>query len=374
MPNTLLTPSQIAKESIIALQNNLVAAGIVHRDHSDEFAKVGDTITVRKPATFTAAEHNGSTVSTQVATEQGVPVKLDKLMDVTFAVTSKELTLSIQDFREQFIEPAVRAHAQAIDNALCALYKDVPYFSRSADSTAFSSLKSFAAPRKVLNDNKAPFAERRALLGTTADAALLGLDAVVNAEKAGSTEALRNASIGRLLGFDTYTDQNVDTHAVGGQGTTAGKCAIDLTAGYAAGDTEIHVDALSAALKVGDVIEIASKPYVVTVAGDLATADQDITIYPGLAAAVANDAEVVIKNAGASTEENLAFHKNAFALVTRPLAPPMGAARVEAVNWNGISMRVVYDYDRNLKSDVISLDCLWGVKTLTPELACRVWG
>jgi len=52
----------------------------------------------------------------------------------------------------------------------------------------------------------------------------------------------------------------------------------------------------------------------------------------------------------------------------------MGAARVETVSWNGISMRAVYDYDRNLKSDVISLDCLWGVKTLTPELACRAWG
>lgn len=374
MGNTLLTPSVIAREAIIALENNLVAAGLVHRDHSDEFAQVGDTVTVRKPATFEAAEYNGSTVSTQEAKEEGVPVKLDKLMDVTFAVTSKELTLSVKNFTEQFIEPAVRAHAQAIDNALCALYADIPYYSRSADSTAWSSLKALTAGRKVLNDHKAPFADRRGLLGTTADAALLGLDAVVNADKSGSTDALRNASIGKLIGFETYTDQNVDTHTVGGQGTTAGKCAIDLTAGYSAGDTEIHVDALSSALKVGDVIEIANKPYVVTVAGALSTADQDITIYPALAADVANDAEVVIKNAGASVEENMLFHKNAFALVTRPLAAPMGAARVETLNWNGISMRVVYDYDRNLKSDVISLDCLWGVKTLTPELACRAWG
>lgn len=374
MSNTLLTPSVIAKESIIALQNNLVAAGTVHRDHSDNFAKVGDTVTVRKPATFTAAEYNGSTVDTQAATESGVAVKLDKLMDVTFAVTSKELTLSIQDFREQFIEPAVRAHAQAIDNALCALYKDVPYWSRSADSTAFSSLKALTASRKILNDNKVPFSERRALLGTTADAALLGLDAVVNAEKAGTTEALRNASIGQLLGFATYTDQNIDTHTAG-SGTTAGSCAVDLVAGYAAGLTEIHVDALATALKVGDVLVMPDgNSHVVTVAGELSTADQDITVYPALKTALVNDGVITIKNPATATEENLAFHKNAFALVTRPLAPPMGAARVETVNWNGISMRVVYDYDRDLKSDVISLDCLWGVKTLTPELACRNWG
>jgi hypothetical protein len=112
----------------------------------------------------------------------------------------------------------------------------------------------------------------------------------------------------------------------------------------------------------------------VTVAGDLATADQDVTVYPALKTALANDDVCTIKNPDTATEENLMFHRNAFGLVTRPLAPPMGAARVETVSWNGISMRAVYDYDRNLKSDVISLDCLWGVKTLTPELACRAWG
>jgi hypothetical protein len=77
----------------------------------------------------------------------------------------------------------------------------VPYVSRSGDTTAWTSLKAMTAARKILNDNKVPFADRRALIGTTADAALLGLDAVVNAEKAGTTEGLRNASIGRLLGF-----------------------------------------------------------------------------------------------------------------------------------------------------------------------------
>jgi hypothetical protein len=162
----------------------------------------------------------------------------------------------------------------------------------------------------------------------------------------------------------------VKTH-VAGTGSTAGKVAVDLVAGYTAGTTDIHVDGVATALKVGDAITIAGKPYTITAAGSLATADQDITIYPGLAADVANDAEVLLVG---DAEENLAFHKNAFALVTRPLAAPQGAAKVEVLNWNGIAIRVVYDYDMDLKSDVVSLDCLWGVKTLTPELACRAHG
>jgi hypothetical protein len=365
MGNTLLTPSIIAREALLVLQNNLVAAGLVHRDYSEEFAKKGDTITIKKPATFTAGAYNGSTISKQDATEGSTTVKLDKHMDVSFAVTSAELTLEITDFSEQFIQPAMRAHAQAIDAAVCGLYKDVPYVSASGD-TAWSKLSAITAARKMLNDNKAPFDKRRALLGTTADSKLLNIDAVVNAEKSGTTAALRDASIGRLMGFETYMDQNVGTHTPG-----AGTVLVDLAAGYDIGDTDIHVDGVTTALKVGDSLTIGGNQYVVTVAGTLATADQDITIYPALKTALADNDAVTVT---AAAEENLFFHRNAFALVTRPLAAPQGAAKVETLSWNGVSIRVVYDYDMDLKSDVVSLDCLWGVKTLTPELACRAHG
>ena len=46
MANTFLTPSVIARESLIVLENNLIAANLVHRDYSDEFVQVGDTVTI----------------------------------------------------------------------------------------------------------------------------------------------------------------------------------------------------------------------------------------------------------------------------------------------------------------------------------------
>lgn len=60
MPNTFLTPNIIAREALIVLENNLVMANLVHRDYSDEFAQVGDTVTIRKPAKFTAKNFTGS--------------------------------------------------------------------------------------------------------------------------------------------------------------------------------------------------------------------------------------------------------------------------------------------------------------------------
>ena len=49
MPNTFLTPDIIANEALMVLENNTVMAGLVHRDYSKEFNRVGDTITIRSP-------------------------------------------------------------------------------------------------------------------------------------------------------------------------------------------------------------------------------------------------------------------------------------------------------------------------------------
>ena len=61
MPNNFLTPQIIANEALMVLQANLVMANLVHKDYSKEFVKVGDTITVRKPAKFIAKNFTGET-------------------------------------------------------------------------------------------------------------------------------------------------------------------------------------------------------------------------------------------------------------------------------------------------------------------------
>ena len=125
MPNTILTPDIIAREALMVLRNNAVMANLVHRDYSDEFvAGVGDTITIRKPATFEAKEYEGSIV-VQDANEGNVTVIMDKLLDVSFAVTSKELTMDIASFSEQLLVPAMQAFQDKIDSYLLGLQSDI---------------------------------------------------------------------------------------------------------------------------------------------------------------------------------------------------------------------------------------------------------
>jgi hypothetical protein len=50
MANTTLTPAVIARQALATLYAQTVMLPLVHRDFEDTYQKVGDTITVRKPA------------------------------------------------------------------------------------------------------------------------------------------------------------------------------------------------------------------------------------------------------------------------------------------------------------------------------------
>lgn len=283
MPNTILTPSIIAREALMVLRNNAVMANLVHRDYANEFVgKVGDTITIRKPASFEAKEYNGSLV-VQDATENSTTIKMDKLLDVSFAVTSKELTLDIADFSAQLLVPAMQAFQDKIDGYLLDLGASLTQKVTSTGDTR----KDVVAARKFLTEAAAPLTERRFVYGSDLEADLLNTDLFISAEKVGDEgTALREASLGRKFGMDFYVDQNADAAGVGG----------------------------------------------------------------------------------------LAFHKNAFALVTRPLALPAGAASAAIVDYDGFGLRVVYGYDMDKKTDTISIDMLCGVKTLDEKLAAVIPG
>ena len=281
MANTILTPDIIAREALMVLRNNAVMANLVHRDYSDEFAAVGDTITVRKPATFVANEYNGEKITVQDATESGVAITIDKHLDVSFAVTSKEMSLDIADFSKQFLVPAMQAFANQVDKYLIGL--EASATNRVSHANGEIAPKDMIEARKYLTQNAAPLSDRHFVVGATAEADLLNSELFVSAEKVGDEgTALREASLGRKFGMDCYVDQNIE--------------------------------------KNGDYVP------------------------------------------------SIAFHKNAMALVTRPLALPQGAAKAAIVNYDGFGLRVVYGYDMNTKKDTVSIDMICGVKLLDQNL------
>lgn len=374
MANTILTPSIIAKEALMQLRNNTVMASLVHRDYSQEFvAGVGNTVTIRKPATFEAQEFNRTTgIQIQDATEGSETVVLDKLLDVSFEVTSEQLTMDIKDFSEQLLIPAMQGFANKIDQYLLGLYKEVPFNFGTAGSTP-NEISDITGARKILNDNKVPFANRNLVIDTAAEDKFLQLATFHEADKVGDDgTALREASLGRKFGFNIFMDQNVKNHT---KGTLTGDAGtIKVKGAVSAGATQIVIDGtnLTGTLVKGDVITISGNSYVVT-ENTTATANEiAVKLYPPTTD-IPNDTEVIVTSTHTA---NLAFHKNAFALVSRPLALPRGLSSEQKaiVNYDGFGLRVIYDYNSQYKKDVISIDMLCGVKALSPELACRLLG
>lgn len=374
MANTILTPSIIAKEALMQLRNNTVMASLVHRDYSQEFvAGVGNTVTIRKPATFEAQEFNRTTgIQIQDATEGSETVVLDKLLDVSFEVTSEQLSMDIKDFSEQLLIPAMQGFANKIDQYLLGLYNEVPFNFGTAGSTP-NEISDITGARKILNDNKVPFANRNLVIDTAAEDKFLQLATFHEADKVGDDgTALREASLGRKFGFNIFMDQNVKNHT---KGTLTGDAGtIKVKGAVSAGATQIVIDGtnLTGTLVKGDVITISGKSYVVT-ENTTATANEiAVKLYPATTD-IANDTEVIVTSTHTA---NLAFHKNAFALVSRPLALPRGLSSEQKaiVNYDGFGLRVIYDYNSQYKKDVISIDMLCGVKALSPELACRLLG
>ena len=375
MSNTLLTPSIIAREALPILRNNTVMGALVHTDYSTEFQKVGDTITVRKPASFVATEFDGDlTGEYQNVNEGSVDVKLDKLATVDVEITSSQLTLDVENFNEQVTVPAMEAIIQKIDHDLTGLYVDVPYYFGAAGTTP-DELADIAGVRGILNTNKVPVKDRNLVIDTEADTAFTALDIFARADATGSTAGLLEASLGRKLGLAMYMDQNIRTHTAG-----AYTALTDVTVTSGAKDAT-SIELTSAAgtstdkLNKGDILKVDGHQYVVTAQTDSASSGVvTAAIYPALHAAFGDMGAVTVAFQ-ISHVTSLAFHKNAFALVSRPLEQPMGGASSYVTNiGNGINLRVVMSYDQNTKTNLISFDVLYGIKTLYPELAGRLLG
>lgn len=239
MANTFLTPDIIARAALATLYENTVMANLVYRDYDNEFQKVGDTITIRKPTTFTAEEYNRQNgITVQNATDTGVPLSLNHFADVSFAVTSEDLTLNIVDFQNQLLNPAMEAITQKIDRDLLALRDDIVQEvgvvggNGGQNAYAWDNPRVAIDARRVLTQNNVPNTERYLVEGPVTVSRWLGDDLFNRADARGDTEGLREANLGRrVFGFDPYESQNIDVPAqVSGNSTTEVGIAFHRTA------------------------------------------------------------------------------------------------------------------------------------------------
>lgn len=359
MGNTILTPQIIANEALMVLQSNLVMANLVHRDYSKEFVKVGDTITVRKPAKFVAKNFTGQT-SAQDITEGSVTVKMDRFRDITVNVGAKELTLDIKDFSEQVVTPAMQAIAQAIDADLLAV--GISKAGKSASVSTTPVISDIAGVGKALDMSKAPRANRRLVLPPTTLYKYNTLDNFAKQCYKGDSEALKESEIGKVYTCETYMSQNCPEN----QNVAAGTVKSYKVTG-AKDATQFTVSDGSVAtgtILKGDQLIVNGYLYTVTENVTLASGAGTIKVDQNIPETISAATEAFVVNKAHA----LGFHRNGLALVTRNLELPLGNKNAYIASADGLGVRVVMDYDSDTKQDKVSFDIIYGIKELDADL------
>lgn len=209
---TLITPSVIAKSALATLDQATILLPLVNRDYQQDFnGKQGDTITVRTPASFVVKLFDRAKgIELQDPTEGSFTVKLKDLPDVSFPVTSEELTLEITNFEERLLNPAMEAHAQWVDAQLAEQLIKAARLAKGGGVVSGIGTEpgerhaAFRAAKRVLSRANLPGTERYHVESPEASEAITGDPTLLQANKSNSTAALREGETGRLSGMDGF--------------------------------------------------------------------------------------------------------------------------------------------------------------------------
>lgn len=365
-------PLHYAQQALIQLEKALGMAGRVYRGYDKSPQEKGSVISIRRPSTFTALT---APQAAQDVNASEVQITLDQWYEVKFKLTDKELTYTTEQMVSEHIRPAAYAIADKIDTQLCALYKDIPWSNTNGSPLVVADM---TANRRILNTNNVPNdGMRHLMISPTQEEEALNLSAFSQHQGAGEqgVQTQMRGSLGMKYGYEVFMNQNVQSHTTGVSADATGA----LTAAGTRGDTAISFDSVTSGgtFKAGDSFIIAgnSQRYVFT-ADFTATAGAkaDAPIFPPLVQDYDNLSVVTITLL--SGEQGLGFHKNAFALAMAPLSS-MGdgaGARIETITdpVSGLSLRARIFYVGNESANYVSIDALWGKKTLDANLACRL--
>ena len=404
MSNSLLTIDMITRKSLEILENNLVITRNVNRQYDDSFAvqgaKIGSTLRIRLPDR--ALVTDGAALQVQDDNEQFTTLTVSTQKHIGMNFTTAELTMQLDDFADRVLKPRVSQLAASIDADVANAYKGIFASVGTPGTTPATSLVLLQAQQK-LNEAAAGMNPRYATVSPAANAGLVeGMKGLFNPTDTVSKQ-FKNGMMGTgVLGLDEInmsqsilqhtagTRSLTDTILVNGSVSTQGQTTLSIDGGTG-----------SATVTVGDVFTVSGvnavnpqtrqstgslQQFVVTEANTASGgAWTSIKVLPamytsGNALATIDafplDGATITFLGTASTQypQNLIYHKDAITFATADLLLPQGVDMASRQVHNGISLRIVRQYDINNDRMPCRIDVLYGYSVIRPAMACRLWG
>lgn len=400
MANSILTIDMITRKALEILENNLVLTRNVNRQYDDSFAvegaKIGSTLRIRLPDR--ALVTDGAALQTQDDNEQFTTLSVANQKHIGINFTSAELTMQLDDFAERVLKPRISQLASSIDADVANAYKNIYASVGTPGTTPSTSLVLLQAQQK-LNEAAAVMSPRYATVNPAANAGLVeGMKGLFNPTDTISKQ-FKNGMMGMgVLGFEEVNmSQSIKQHTTGDWGTT-----ITVTSAVTSqGSTTLPISftGSSKTWNVGDVFTVANvyavnpqtrestgslQQFVVTAATS-GSSTASLTVSPAMYTAdhalatinafpAASAVVTMLGSAASQYAQNLVYHKDAITFATADLLMPQGVDMASRQVHNGISMRIVRQYDINNDRLPCRIDVLYGYSTIRPQMACRLWG
>jgi hypothetical protein len=413
MGNTIktLTAGDITRKALSILHNELVFTKTINRSYDDRFArsgaKNGGYLEIRNPNEFTI--RTGAIMDTQDVTETTQELVLATQLGVDVNFSSAELTLSLDDFADRILKPAMSRLAAEVDQTnIAACYYDV-YNLFYTTITSPPGLIDVRGARAKLNQGLAPMSDRVLMMDSLAANSIMSVGQAFVQPAGAIARQYERGMIGDLYGFKFYESETTPTHTCGTRNDITP--TVQLTAATTAivsGRASIKITTMTTAatLLAGDVFTIGGlfavnpetkKRYAhlqqFSVTADVATTTDATSVsvspIPYLTGAKQNmevvtssaTAAVIMGTAAGSTgtastarAHSLAYHKDAFTAVFADLEMPKGVDFSAREVYDGISLRIVRQYDVINDKFPCRIDVLFGQKCIRPGWACRIIG
>jgi hypothetical protein len=231
MAHSFIKPEVIVDTTLALLETELVLGRTVYNVSDWNWSgTANDTITLRIPATLTARDFDwrtrGGTVQFDDLTETSYDVSIGGHVYSAVKVTDEQLLLDIADFAGKVLSPQTKAVARKLETNIVSAMMEAPYqaavvLDPAASSAGDTTTNGFTtavrktpqaavvAARKFLNAAGVPFDGRTLVIGTDLEELFLTSDQLVRYDESGSTSALRDATIGRIAGFEVIVSQQI---------------------------------------------------------------------------------------------------------------------------------------------------------------------
>ena len=397
----LLTPTIITKESLVILENNLVAANRVNRKFENQFVKIGNSLTIRKPNRFTVA--SGAGLAVQDIAEPSVSITINQQKHVDFQFTSQDLTLTVEEFSERYLKPAMAALANRVDFDVLQNFSAISNFVGTPGTTPnfFSTSVQLVGQRH--DENAAPQDNRTLVMNPAAywsiANSLTGSFVMPTAK-----DALVKGYLATIGNYEVYLDQNIpsvstfihtSTNALVSNAPATQSGSSISTVGFNTND----IFQIGEVVTFGTVFAInpqnrqstgSLKNFVITATTQPGTGSTaTLSISPAM---VTSGPYQNVTNGTVSTAsgkvsvltgtptvastfvQNIAFTRDAMGLVMVPLEIPQGVDFAARETYRNISMRVIRAYDINNDVFPTRIDILYGTAVYYDELAVRLGG